>query len=69
MGPTTFKENRANWGGAIYTSNGEGRWSFEGPAATTTFPDDTIFIDNISEVLLFVGGVRHPFNSINTWLI
>eukprot|EP00903_Cladosiphon_okamuranus_P018939 g17418.t1 len=48
-GPTTFKDNRAKWGGAIYTSNGEGLWSFDGPASTTTFPDDAIFIDNVSE--------------------
>ncbi|CAN0419823.1 unnamed protein product, partial [Ectocarpus sp. 12 AP-2014] len=42
MGPTTFRENGAWWGGAIYTDDGY-------PASVTTFPDDTVFEDNSAD--------------------
>ncbi|CAN0334725.1 unnamed protein product, partial [Ectocarpus fasciculatus] len=38
IGPTTFRENWAWWGGAIYTDD-----------SVTTFPDDTVFEDNSAE--------------------
>ena len=43
-GATTFRENYADWGGAIYTRGG----SFNGDdiPSVTTFPDDTIFENN-----------------------
>lgn len=48
MGSTTFRENTAYEGGAIYTddssvANGEA-------ASVTTFPDDTVFEDNRADV-------------------
>ncbi|CAN0176000.1 unnamed protein product [Scytosiphon promiscuus] len=46
-GPTTFSSNGAYWGGAIYTDDGDAE---EGEAAsTTTFPADTVFVDNSAE--------------------
>ncbi|CAN0273980.1 unnamed protein product [Ectocarpus sp. 6 AP-2014] len=47
MGSTTFRENRAYWGGAIYTSDGD--YEYDGPASVTTFPDDTVFEDNTAK--------------------
>eukprot|EP00752_Nemacystus_decipiens_P009969 g8891.t1 len=41
-GSTTFKENSAFWGGAIFNDD-------DLPLPTTTFPDDTIFVDNEAE--------------------
>ncbi|CAM9827986.1 unnamed protein product [Pylaiella littoralis] len=43
-GSTTFMNNRAYWGGAIYNSPGDEE---DGTSATTTtFPDDTVFDGN-----------------------
>lgn len=46
MGSTTFKENSAYEGGAIYTDDG----SADEAASVTTFPDDTVFEDNNADV-------------------
>ena len=43
MGSTTFKDNAAYWGGAIYNNGRDSE-------PTTTFPDDTVFVDNRAEV-------------------
>lgn len=47
-GSTTFQENWAYQGGAIYTSDGDEEDGI--PAAITTFPDDTVFEGNRAEV-------------------
>ncbi|CBJ25812.1 asn/thr-rich large protein family protein [Ectocarpus siliculosus] len=47
MGSTTFRENAAFMGGAIYTSDGDEENGE--PASVTTFPDDTVFEDNSAE--------------------
>ncbi|CAN0459683.1 unnamed protein product [Ectocarpus sp. 12 AP-2014] len=46
-GSTTFRENSAYRGGAIYTSDGDEENGE--PASVTTFPDDTVFEDNTAE--------------------
>lgn len=40
IGPTTFRENGAWWGGAIYNDE-----------SVTTFPDDTVFEDNTADAV------------------
>ncbi|CAM9605939.1 unnamed protein product [Hapterophycus canaliculatus] len=46
-GSTTFSSNSAYWGGAIYNDDGDVE---DGEAAsTTTFPADTVFVDNRAE--------------------
>eukprot|EP00903_Cladosiphon_okamuranus_P007798 g7547.t1 len=59
MGSTAFKENSAFWGGAIFNSAHE-------PVPTTTFPDDTVFVDNSAEYCNDVnnGDVDHPSNGL-----
>lgn len=62
-GSTTFTSNYGLSGGAIYTDNGEE----DGEAAsTTTFPDDTTFIDNEAEVRVVryarVGLLSHTLS-------
>lgn len=53
MGSTTFEANRAYKGGAIYNSDEEaGR-----PAAITTFPADTIFVDNYADVRITTASL------------
>ncbi|CAM9677141.1 unnamed protein product [Ectocarpus fasciculatus] len=48
MGSTTFRENAAYEGGAIYTDDGN---VADGESASvTTFPDDTVFEDNSADV-------------------
>lgn len=47
-GSTTFSSGYALNGGAIYTDDGDVE---DGVAAsTTTYPDDTVFVDNAAEV-------------------
>jgi len=48
MGSTTFKANRGFRGGAIYNSAGNEESGT--PAAITTFPADTVFVDNQADV-------------------
>lgn len=49
MGSTTFSNGYALRGGAIYTDVGDAE---EGEAASiTTYPDDTVFMDNSAEVM------------------
>ncbi len=48
MGSTTFTGNRGYRGGAIYSSAGDEDAGT--PAAITTYPTDTVFIDNTAEV-------------------
>lgn len=47
-GSTTFRANRAYWGGAIY--NVAANEEFGLPAAVTTFPADAVFVDNMADV-------------------
>lgn len=53
-GSTTFKDNAAYWGGAIYNTANFGS-GFNGsgsdfPISITSFPDDTVFENNTAEV-------------------
>jgi len=48
MGSTTFTANRGFRGGAIYNSAGDEETGT--PAAITTFPADTVFVDNTADV-------------------
>lgn len=47
-GSTTFRENGAFRGGAIYNDDGDEEDGI--PAATTSFPEDTVFEGNDAEV-------------------
>ena len=49
-GETTFEDNGAFRGGAIFSD--------DDPAATTTFPADTVFINNTAEVRLVASPPR-----------
>lgn len=53
-GPTTFQQNFALWGGAIYNQllpslfNADSRFTYKTPVLA--YPDDTIFEDNSAQV-------------------
>ena len=53
-GSTTFKENVAYWGGAIYNTDRDGTGFVASvsdlPVSVTTFPDDTVFEGNFADV-------------------
>lgn len=53
-GSTTFKDNGAYWGGAIYNTDEDGQGfnrNVDGlPVSITTFPDGTIFENNRADV-------------------
>lgn len=59
-GSTTFQDNVAYWGGAIYNTDEDGT-GFNSlvdglPVSVTTFPDDTVFDGNRADVS-FLGSV------------